>query len=175
MLSGEVTLKNNHYYYYYVLASIISLPTTWMVETGLTDVVDDFSRLSVCIPHRCNCGTTVDVFGTQPLTWDATFVDTCVYESDTSPLAAGSVADAVEIQKNSKYAVLGRRFIFQPVVVDTSAPWENQRSIVKYLGRRLAETCQDQRWSDFLFQRMSLAILRGNVFNISQSCRGLFY
>ena len=41
----------------------------------------------------------------------------------------------------------------------------------KDLGRRLAVRFQDQRESDFLFQRLSLAILRGNAFSILQSYR----
>ena len=35
-------------------------------------------------------------------------------------LAAGSVADAAEVRKFAKYAMLGRRFIFQPVAVEKS-------------------------------------------------------
>ena len=35
-------------------------------------------------------------------------------------LAAGSAADAAEVRKIAKYAELGRRFIFQPVAVETS-------------------------------------------------------
>ena len=50
------------------------------------------------------------------------------------------------------------------------APWGNrQHSFFKDLGRRLAVRFKDQRESDFLFQRLSLAILRGNAFSILQS------
>ena len=136
--------------------------------------------LTVCIPHRCKCGTTVDTFGTHPLScrfsaghiprhsalndvvrrglsaagipsmfepsgldrgdgkrpdgitvypylrgrclfWDATCVNTFAYSNlIRTALAAGSVADATEVRKIANYAELGRRFIFQPVAVETS-------------------------------------------------------
>ena len=185
--------------------------------------------LTVCIPHRCKCGTTVDTFGTHPLScrisaghiprhsalndvvrrglsaaeiptmlepsgldrgdgkrpdgitvypysrghcliWDATYVNTFV--SSNLIRAAGSVADAAEVRKIVKYAQLGRRFIFQPVAVETSgAVGKSTIQLFMDLGRRLAVRFQDQRGSDFLFQRVSLAILRGNAFSILQSYR----
>ena len=83
-----------------------------------------------------------------------------------------SVADAAEVRKIAKYAELGRRFIFQPVAVETSgAMGKSTIQFFKDLGRRLAVRFQDQRESDFLFQRVSLAILRGNAFSILQSYR----
>ena len=136
--------------------------------------------LTACIPHRCNCGTTVDIFGTHPLScrfsagriprhsalndvvrrglpaagipsilepsgldrgdgkrpdgitvypyshgrcliWDATCVNTFASSNlIRAAVVAGSVADAAEVRKIAKYAELGRRFIFQPVAVETS-------------------------------------------------------
>ena len=107
------------------------------------------------------------------LIWDATCVNT--FSSSNiirAALAAGSVADAAEVRKIAKYAVLGRRFIFQPVAVETSgAMGKSTIQFFKDLGCRLAVRFQDQRESDFLFQRVSLAILRGNAFSILQSYR----
>ena len=137
-------------------------------------------RLTVCIPHRCKCGTTVDTFGTHTLScrfsagriprhsalidvfrrglsaagipsmlepsgldrgygkrpdgitvypysrgrchiWDVTCVNTFASSNlIRAALAAGSVAGAAEVRKIAKYAELGRRFIFQPVAVETS-------------------------------------------------------
>ena len=97
------------------------------------------------------------------LIWDATCVNTSASSTIMrAALAAGSVADAAEVRKISKYAELGRRFIFQPVAVETSgAMGKSTIQFFKDLGRRLAVRFQDQRESDFLFQRVSLAILRG--------------
>ena len=55
------------------------------------------------------------------LIWDATCFNTFASSNIMrAALAAGSVADAAEVRKIAKYAVLGRRFIFQPVAVETS-------------------------------------------------------
>ena len=83
-------------------------------------------------------------------------------------LAAVFVADAAEVRKIAKYAMFGRRFIFQPVAVEKSGA--NRR--YNFLGgRRLVVQFHGQRESEFLLQRVSLAILRWNAFSISQSYR----
>ena len=69
--------------------------------------------------------------------------------------ATGSVADAAEVMKNS---VLCRRFILQPVAVETSSViGDLQFNILKILIAD--ERFMDQRESYFLSQRMSLSIL----------------
>ena len=107
------------------------------------------------------------------LIWDVTCVN--MFSSSNlirAALAAGSVADAAEVMEIAKYAMLGRRIIFQPVAVETNGTMG--KSTIRFfgdLGRLLAMRFQDQRESDILFQRVSLAILRGNAFSISQSYR----
>ena len=55
------------------------------------------------------------------LIWDATCVITFASSNlIRAALAAGSVADAAEVRNIAKYAELGRRFILQPVAVETS-------------------------------------------------------
>ena len=57
----------------------------------------------------------------RSLIWDATCVNTFASSNlIRAALAAGAVADAAEFRKIAKYAELGRRFIFQPVAVETS-------------------------------------------------------
>ena len=100
------------------------------------------------------------------LIWDATCVSTFAYSNLIQ------AALAAEVRKIAKYAELGRRLIVQPVAAETSgAMWKSTIQFFKDLGRRLAVPFQDQRESDFLLPRMSLAILRGNAFSISQSYR----
>ena len=97
------------------------------------------------------------------LIWDATCVNTFTSSNlIRAALAAGSVADAAEVRKIAKYAELGRRFIFQSVAVETSGAMRKSTiQFFKDLCRRLAVRFQDQHESDFLFQRASLAVLRG--------------
>ena len=77
----------------------------------------------------------------------------CILNPIRAALDAGSIADAAEVRKIAKYAELGRRFIFQPVAVETSGTMG--KSTIQFfldLGRRLAVRFKDQRKSDFLFQ-----------------------
>ena len=74
------------------------------------------------------------------LIWDATCVNTFASSNlIRATLAAGSVADAADVSNIDKYAELGRRFIFQPVAVDTSGVMgKSTIQFFKDLGRRLA-------------------------------------
>ena len=105
------------------------------------------------------------------LIWDATCVNTFAFSSIIrAALAAGSVADAAEVRKIANYSELGRRLISHPVAIETSGGIGKSTIQFFYdLGRRLAVRFKDQRESDFLLQRLSLAILRGNAFSILQS------
>ena len=107
--------------------------------------------------------------GSHCLVWNATCVNTFASSNlIQAELATGSVT--VEVMKIAKYAELGRRFVFQPVAVETSgAIRKSTIQFVNDLGRRLAVRFQVQCESDFLFQRVSLAILRWNAFSTSQS------
>ena len=101
------------------------------------------------------------------LIWDASCVNTFASSNlIRAALAAGSDADAAEVRKFAKHAELGLRFVFQLVAAETSGAMG--LSTIQFsndLGRRLAMRFEDQRESDFLFQRVSFAILRGNAFS----------
>ena len=81
------------------------------------------------------------------LTWYATCVNTFASSNLIgAALAAGFVADVAEVKKNVKYAVLGRRFIFQPVAVETSGALRKSTiQLFKDLGRRLAVRFPNQQ------------------------------
>ena len=90
------------------------------------------------------------------------------FASSNLPRTAGSAA--AEVRKFAKYAMLGRRYIFQPLAVETSGVvGKSEIQFSKDLGRRFFVRFQAQCVSDFLFQRVSLAIHRGKTFGISQS------
>ena len=99
---------------------------------------------------------------------DATCVNTFASSNQVrAALIAGSVAGVAEVRKIVKYVEFGRRFIFQPMAVETSgAMGKSTIKCFNDLGRRLTVRFQDQRDSDFLFQIVSLAILRGIAFSI---------
>ena len=71
-----------------------------------------------------------------------------------------------QVRKNAKYAVMGRRFILQPASIATSGAM--RKSTIQFtndLGRRLVEIPQDSCESNFLFQGMSLAIMKMKMKN----------
>ena len=71
---------------------------------------------------------------------DATCVNTFVSSNIIrATLAAGFVADAAEVRNIAKYAEFGRRFIYQPVAVETSGAMEESTiQFFKDFGHRLA-------------------------------------
>ena len=180
--------------------------------------------LTVCEPHPCRCGQTVDSFGLHPLSclrsagrhprhtalndvirraldsagipsilepegldrgdgkrpdgitvfpylrgrsliWDATCTDT--FSSSmlvNSAVNPGSAANAAEERKIAKYGGLLDRYVFTPVAVETSGVIGKQSLVfLRGLARRVADAKNDPREAVYLFQRISLAIVRGNA------------
>ncbi len=101
----------------------------------------------------------------HPLVWDATCPDTFAssYESRAT-LEAGGVASLVEERKSAKYAHLAPQFIIQPVAIETSgAIGPSTLSFLEKLGRRIHLATGDPRSTQFLLQRLSVVVQRGNT------------
>ena len=98
------------------------------------------------------------------LIWDATCPDT--FASSYSPNAtreAGAVAALAEERKTAKYAHLNPMHAFTPVAIETSGVVGPQTmAFLKELGQRLAQASGDERSTTYLFQRLSVAVQRGN-------------
>ena len=103
------------------------------------------------------------------VTWDVTVPDTFAasHLSFTSVLAGAAANRAAEL-KHGKYATLQQTHIFTPVAVETSGAWNNEgRDFIQDLGRRLTLATGEQRETAYLFQRISVAIQRGNAISFS--------
>ena len=98
------------------------------------------------------------------LIWDATCVITYVSTNQIRAAFAGeSVADAAEVEKNAKYAVLGRRFIFH--AADFRHQGKINNSIFYRFGATINEKFQDHRESVFNYsQRERLQHFAGVIF-----------
>ena len=98
------------------------------------------------------------------LIWDATCPNT--FASSYSPSAtreAGAVAALAEERKTAKYAHLNPTHAFTPVAIETSGVFGPQTmAFLKELGQRLAQASGDERSTTYLFQRLSVAVQRGN-------------
>jgi len=103
-----------------------------------------------------------------PLAWDFTCVDTMAPSHIVGSLAtAGHAAGEAEKLKCRKYEHLEGRFIFCPIAVETFGPWgPATKELVACIGRRLAEKTGEMRSTDFLRQRISVAIQRGNAVSV---------
>ncbi|MEL7309522.1 MAG: hypothetical protein AAGK05_17820, partial [Pseudomonadota bacterium] len=100
---------------------------------------------------------------------------TCVNTLAASHInSAASHATAPSIRaedkKHRKYASLSERFIFIPVAIETLGCWGPEAmGFVNDLGRRLSTVSGDSRASNFLKQKISVAIMRDNADCIKQS------
>ena len=102
------------------------------------------------------------------LAWDATVVDTlAVSHLPATSVSAGSAAEAASVTKTRKYERLASTHIFVPVAFETRGPvcWEGA-SMIASIGSRLTSKSGDARETQFLFQRLSIAIQRGNAASV---------
>lgn len=104
----------------------------------------------------------------RQLVWDATCSDTmCQSNIALSSKDGGSVAAVAEERKMVKYSTLADRFIVCPFGVETFGSWgPSAKSLVSEIGRRIIEKSGETRSTEFLKQRISLEIQRGNAISV---------
>ena len=101
------------------------------------------------------------------MVWDFTCPDTLAPSHLLrSSTAAGSAAEAAEAKKRTKYIELARSgdYTLAPVAVETLGAWgPSALEICKEIGSRIARTSGDTRSTEFLRQRLAIAIQKGNA------------
>jgi len=100
--------------------------------------------------------------------WDATCVNTyAASHLPSAAVAAGAAAGDAEAAKTRKYSGLAQRYHFQPVAYETSgACGPTTRQFVRQLGARLTAVTGDAREPAWLWQRLALAVVRGNAASV---------
>ena len=101
----------------------------------------------------------------KPLAWEVTIPDTFVntYIGETSTRATTAVDRAAE-NKTTKYTDLAKTHHFVPIVIETGGAWnEFVLEFITELGRRISGVMQEPRETQFLFQRLSISLQRGNA------------
>jgi hypothetical protein len=74
------------------------------------------------------------------------------------------VANDAESRKSTKYRSLAALYSFKPVAVETlGALGDEASSFFRDLGRRIAATTTEPRSFQFLMQRLSVTVQRGNA------------
>jgi len=102
------------------------------------------------------------------LTWDATTPDTLAnsHLAATSKLAGGAASSAARL-KTIKYGDLAASYTFVPVAVETLGAWDiDGLDLIREIGRKLTVRTGDSRETFFLFQRLSVAIQKGNAASV---------
>jgi hypothetical protein len=105
----------------------------------------------------------------QRLIWDVTCVDTLAdsYIRKTS-ITAGSAAEEASKRKNCKYQNLkSANYIFKALAFETLGPWSLEcKTFIDFIGAKLMIESGDSTTKFFFYQRISLAIRRGNAASI---------
>ena len=102
------------------------------------------------------------------LVWDATCSDTLAKSHlPSTSHTPGAAAAKAEKRKYEVYSDMPKHYIFCPFAVETLGPLgEDALKLVRELGRRIHAESGDSRSTSFLFQRISLAIQRGNAASV---------
>ena len=98
------------------------------------------------------------------LVWDATCPDTFVPSYEMSATSeAGAVAVLAEVRKEAKYTSLCSTHIFTPVAIETSGVFgPKSLSFIRELGRQIAHVTAEVNSTNYLMQRLAVAVQRGN-------------
>ena len=98
------------------------------------------------------------------MVWDVTVVDTLAqsYVAVTLQLSA-----AAEARKSGKYESLEQQFIVQPIGFETMGSWgAGARAFLTDVGSRVKQATGNPRAMEFLRQRVSIEIQRGNAASV---------
>ena len=106
------------------------------------------------------------------LVWDATVVDTVAQgHYKDSARQAGFVATKAEAAKCQKYHDLQSNYHFQPVAIETTGVYgKSTAPFTSGLTKKLVNVSGDPREHQWLHQRLSLAVAKGNAASILLAC-----
>jgi len=89
---------------------------------------------------------------------------------------SGAAADRASANKANKYSNLSNSHIFYPVAVETAGAWNRLAiELIQEIGKRASTITDDARETTFLFQRMSIAVQRGDATAFANTYSSLWY
>jgi len=90
-----------------------------------------------------------------------TYAESHIADSVSTPGAAAHQAAQHNI---AKYFKLASTHMLHPIVIETAGTWDGMAiELVQEIGRRTTVITKDTRETVFLFQRLSIALQRGNA------------
>ena len=101
----------------------------------------------------------------KSLLWDVTIKVTLapsyIHESSKH---SGSVADNAERAKHNHYLKLKENYLFTPIAFETlGSMGPETKEFIKKLGNMMKRSTGEAKSKDYLLQRISIAIQRGNA------------
>ena len=101
----------------------------------------------------------------KPMAWDVTVPDTYaeshIVNTATKP---GATAQKTAQNKIDKYSKIASTHIFYPSAIETASTWHEMAiKLTQEIGSRITTITEDTRETTFLFQRLSMALQRGNA------------
>ena len=102
------------------------------------------------------------------MAWDATCSDTfCPTSLNESAHSPASAANKAETRKLNLYHNIQQRYRFEPVSFETTGVYgKSTAKFIAELGRRITARTGEKRETEWLRQRLSIAIIRGNTASI---------
>ena len=100
----------------------------------------------------------------KPLAWDVTVPHTYAasHLAETAE-SAGAAANKAAANKISKYSTFTTTHHFLPISVETGGPWNPESSeFIAELGKIISQITFEPLDTQFLFQRLSISLQRGN-------------
>ena len=77
---------------------------------------------------------------------------------------AGAAAELALVRKHTKYAEFARDYTVVPIALESLGPLaEGSDAFLKGLAKRIRQTTGEQRAGVYFYQRLSLAVQRGNA------------
>lgn len=104
----------------------------------------------------------------KSLIWDVTVVDTVAASHvNMTSVKCGGAADQAERNKHNNYIDLKGEYVFTPLAFESfGAVGPETSSFLKKLGKLMARRTGEPRSLNFLLQRISIAIQRGNSISV---------
>jgi hypothetical protein len=83
-------------------------------------------------------------------------------------IGAGEAAERAVLSKTVKYSSISKTHTFVAVALETGGAWSSEGlQFISELGSRITAATQDPLETSFLFQRISVALQRGNAICLS--------
>ena len=107
----------------------------------------------------------------KALAWDATIPDTyAAFHLQAMSLEAGRAAIHAAEMKCTKYRELDATHIFVPIAIETAGTWDKQATeLIEEIGRRCTLETKDPKETIYLYQRIAIAIQRGDALSFTHT------